>query len=88
MNNEECAIGVQEAAKIIGCTPETIRRWRKAGAKFPAPISTRTYGWSKWRRSDIERFARGEVSEADPAPSEPFLDGGDIQTVAQWGLIG
>lgn len=79
-------LGVAASARRLGCSAQSIRNWRAQNI-FPHPVSCRSRGWPKWTEDQIEAFARGEVTPADPAPPEPFLDGGDIAEVAKWGVI-
>ncbi len=80
-------LGVTASARLLGCSAQSIRNWRREGI-FPQPVSCRANGWPKWRRDQIETFARGEAPEANLAPAGAYLDGGDIAQVAQWGVIG
>jgi hypothetical protein len=79
-------LGVAASARRLNCSAQSIRNWRAQNI-FPHPVSCRSRGWPKWTEDQIEAFARGEAPAANPAPAEPFLDGGDIAQVAKWGVI-
>jgi len=50
MQNEKKWFAVSEAAKYLGVSPDTLRRWEKAG-KIPAP--TRTAGGARRYSKDL-----------------------------------
>jgi excisionase family DNA binding protein len=53
MSFEAFGLSPQEAAAIVGCHEDTLKRWARTG-KIPA---FRTPGgWWRFRRSDIEAF--------------------------------
>lgn len=50
-----------EAAALIGCHVDTLKRWVKDGK---VPVMRTPGGWLRFKRSDIEAFIAGQVEAA------------------------
>lgn len=62
--NEPFDLSPQDAAAILGCHEDTLKRWAAAGkvAAFRTPG-----GWWRFRRSDLAAFlVASSVAPADP----------------------
>jgi hypothetical protein len=64
--HEAKVVSTYEAAQIKGCTPDNIRRLRRAGLLRPV-ISTGA--GHLFRRTDVERLAREPAEKSADAPS-------------------
>jgi excisionase family DNA binding protein len=53
-------ISIKEAARILSSSPQSIRKWVKAGA-FPLPIRTPGGDW-KFEEEDIEKWVESRKS--------------------------
>jgi predicted DNA-binding transcriptional regulator AlpA len=79
-----------EVARLLGVSGETLRLWRRDG-KFIDPVDLPRR--PRWRLSDVlelkasRNASKRSAEPADPAPAEPFLDGGDIAQIAKWGVL-
>jgi hypothetical protein len=87
VNGGDVLVPPNEVCRLLNICSETLRLWRRDG-KFIEPVNLP--GRPRWRLSDVlELKASRNASKrsADPAPAEPFLDGGDIAQIAKWGVI-
>jgi DNA-binding transcriptional MerR regulator len=60
---EDELISIGEAARILGLTPGTLRRWDQA-KKGPRPIRSAT-NQRRYRRGDVEAEAEGRRDRPD-----------------------
>src|SRR5215210_6588838 len=56
-------LSASQAASLLHVSPETLRRWDDEGA-LPFQAAKTPGGHRRWKRSDIERYARRERLQA------------------------
>lgn len=66
MQDAEPLLTTAEAARLLGCTPDNVRRLTRAGALTPAMVVGR--GQRLYARHDVEMLARrSDLSAAENA---------------------